>query len=171
MSSGVMSIQYGVEHRLEPAYVRISYLGTAGSLLISTPLLVAALALTHRFAPIEEWAKFALWGLLIAKLLFNVIKGYYWPRLVYRYARYMVDEDGVQVRTGVLTRVVTSVPRSRVQHVDLAQGVWERRYDLATLVIHTAASGNPETSLRGISRATAEEIRNYLMPQASDDAV
>jgi len=171
LSSEAVVVERGVEHELEPAYVKVAYLTTAGHLLISTPLLVVALGITHLYAPITDTQKYVLWGVLIAKLLFNVIKGYYWPILAYRHARYLVDDDGVQIRSGVLTRVVTSIPRSRVQHVDLAQGVWERRYGLATLVIHTAASANPETSLRGVSRDTAEAIRNYLMPQASDDAV
>ncbi|MBC8088659.1 MAG: PH domain-containing protein [Phycisphaerae bacterium] len=171
LSLEVVGVARGVEHQLEPAYVKVAYLSTAGRLLISTPLLVGALVVTQLFSSLTEMQKFALWGLLVAKLLFNVIKGYYWPRLEYRHARYMLDDDGVQIQRGVLRRIVTSIPRSRVQHVDLAQGVWERRYGLATLVIHTAASGSPETSLRGVSRATAEEIRNYLKPQAFDDAV
>ena len=170
-SPDAVSVPRGVELELEPAYVKVAYLSTAGSLLISTPLLVVGLVFAHLYAPITEVQKYALWGLLIVKLLFNVLKGYYWPKLVYRHARYMVDDDGVQIRTGVLTRIVTSVPRSRVQHVDLAQGIWERRYGLATLVIHTAASTSSATNLRGVTRETAEEIRNYLMPQASDDAV
>lgn len=171
MSHEVIGVARGVEHELEPAYVKVAYLGTAGRLLISTPLLVGVLGVTHLFSSLTETQKFALWVLLIVKLLFNVIKGYYWPKLEYRHARYMVDDDGVQIQRGVLRRVVTSIPRSRVQHVDLAQGVWERRYGLATLVIHTAASASPDTSLRGVSRETAEEIRNYLKPQLSDDAV
>jgi uncharacterized protein len=164
-------LQRGVQHELEPAYVKVAWLTTAGHLLLSTPVLVAALTVMHLFAPIPQWQKTGLWVLLAIKLLFNAVKGYYWPRLEYRHARYMIDDDGLQVRAGVLTRIVTSIPRSRVQHVDLAQGVWERRYGLATLVIHTAASASSATYLKGVSRQTAEEIRNYLMPQAVDDAV
>jgi hypothetical protein len=83
----------------------------------------------------------------------------------------MVDENGVQIRSGVWSRVVTSVPRSRVQHVDLSQGIWERRFGLASLTIHTAASGHSQVELEGVAPETAARIRDYLLPQDANDAV
>lgn len=171
LSVGVLPVVRGVEHELEPAYVKSARYGTAGRLLLSTPVFVAAIALTQQFAPIDESLKLTLWVLLAVKLVFDVAKGYWWPKINYRHARYLVDDDGLRVRNGVLTRTVTSVPRSRVQHVDLAQNVWDRRFGLATLVVHTAASGISAVTLQGISRETAEHIRDFLMPQAADDAV
>jgi membrane protein YdbS with pleckstrin-like domain len=160
----------GVEHQLEPAWIRLQYIRTALALLISTPILVAGLVVALTLSAIPTSLAPALWTLLALKLLFNTVKGYWWPKVRYHHARYMVDENGVQIRSGVLNRVVTSVPRSRVQHVDLSQGIWERRLGLASLTIHTAASGHSEVDLEGIGPATAAQIRDYLLPQDSDDA-
>ncbi len=161
----------GIEHQLEPAWIRLQYIRTAISLIISTPILVAGLLVAVNLSAIPASLAPVLWALLAIKLLFNTVKGYWWPKLRYHHARYMVDENGVQIRSGVLSRVVTSVPRSRVQHVDLSQGIWERRLGLASLTIHTAASGHSQVHLEGVGPAIAARIRDYLLPQDTDDAV
>jgi len=94
-----------------------------------------------------------------------------WPAIEYRYASYRVDADGLEIRRGVFFRSVTNVPRSRVQHTDVAQGPLQRQHGLATLIVHTAGSDSAEVHLPGLPHDTALRIRDHLLPRDADDAV
>jgi len=94
-----------------------------------------------------------------------------WPEISHRHASYTVHEEGVEIRRGVVWRTVISVPRSRVQHTDVAQGPLERRYGLGTLDIYTAGREHAKVNLHGLDHQTAFAIRDHLLPQAEVDAV
>ena len=94
-----------------------------------------------------------------------------WPEREYVRASYTVGEEVIEIRSGVWWRHVTKVPRSRVQHIDVAQGPLQRRYGLATLVIHTAGTEHARVELDGLAHETALALRDHLLPRESSDAV
>jgi len=94
-----------------------------------------------------------------------------WPPLEYRYASYRVDQNGLEIKRGVFFRAVVNVPRSRVQHTDVSQGPLQRRYGLATLVVHTAGTSSAEVHLSGLTHEIALSIRDHLLPRNTEDAV
>ena len=65
------------------------------------------------------------------------------------------------VRRGRLFRSVVSVPYGRLQYVDVGSGPLERRFDMATVELHTAS---PESGGRipGLPTAEAERLRERL---------
>ncbi len=69
----------------------------------------------------------------------------------------------LEIHRGVWWRKVITVPRSRVQHTDVTQGPLERRYGLATLVIHTAGTHLSTVRLNGLAKGTAESVRDLLI--------
>lgn len=76
-----------------------------------------------------------------------------------------LDDEALHVRRGKTWFKQICVPRSRVQHLDFERGPLERRYGLATLVVHSA--GSHESALRqsGLSLADAEFLRDVLVPK------
>ncbi len=94
-----------------------------------------------------------------------------WPVIAYRYTGYRVDEEGIEIAVGVIWRAVMNVPRSRVQHIDVAQGPLERKHGLGRLVIYTAGTEHSRVELPGLAHATALRIRDRLLPRTGDDAV
>jgi membrane protein YdbS with pleckstrin-like domain len=84
-----------------------------------------------------------------------------------------LDARGLQVRRGRLFHKEVLVPRSRVQHLDLERGPIERRYGLATIVVHTAGSRLQALRQSGLAEADAVALRDALVPDADvdDDAV
>jgi membrane protein YdbS with pleckstrin-like domain len=86
-----------------------------------------------------------------------------WPVRTYRRTTWRVDEEGIEVRRGVLWRHVISVPRERIQHTDVSQGPLERRFGLATLSVHTAGNHEYEIQLSGLSRPLALGVRDSLL--------
>jgi membrane protein YdbS with pleckstrin-like domain len=75
-----------------------------------------------------------------------------------------MDDDGIEIRRGLLFRSIISVPKSRVQHTDVSQGPFERRYGLGTLQIYTAGVTYAQVPLSGLSHQRAIEIRDALLP-------
>jgi membrane protein YdbS with pleckstrin-like domain len=96
---------------------------------------------------------------------------YSWPAVHYRHVSYVLDAEGIEIRSGVWWRQIISVPRSRVQHIDVSQGPMERSYGLGRLVVYTAGTNHSRVELAGLSHAVALALRNYLLPRGSDDAV
>ncbi len=94
-----------------------------------------------------------------------------WPGIDYRYWRYRVDADEIEIWSGVLWRQAVVVPRSRVQHIDVSQGPIERSYGLATLSIHTAGTQYSKVDLPGLDHAVALTIRDALLPKDAEPAV
>lgn len=95
--------------------------------------------------------------------------GLWVARKQYRYTRWKLDADGFALRRGNLWRSETRVPASRVQHLDLKHGPLERRYRLATLVVHTAGTRDSAVSVTGLDEDDAARLRDRLALQIDDD--
>jgi hypothetical protein len=93
--------------------------------------------------------------------------------LAFHYTRWQLDGDALRVRRGRFWRSEVLVPRARVQHLDIERGPIERRFGLATLVVHTAGTRLNAVRQPGFDEAAATRLRDALVPQQRehDDAV
>jgi hypothetical protein len=94
-----------------------------------------------------------------------------WPVLEHRHTAYRVDDDGIEIRKGVVWRRVLNVRRSRIQHTDVSQGPLERNFELATLHVFTAGTEHSEVTLPGLEHGRALRIRDHLLMGGEHDAV
>jgi hypothetical protein len=92
----------------------------------------------------------ALWAVAVA------------PRRRWAAWGWALTPDELHVAHGVWTHVHTVVPLARVQHLDVAQGPLERTFGVARLILHTAGTSHAIVVLPGISRPTAEELRDTI---------
>jgi membrane protein YdbS with pleckstrin-like domain len=81
-----------------------------------------------------------------------------------RYAAwgFRLEQDLLVVRHGVMVRVESTVPYSRVQHVDLTQGLLARRFRLADVVVHTASADGHVVRIPGLRYEDAVAVREEL---------
>jgi len=115
------------------------------------------------------------WGLLAcAVVLAAGAWNYLWyaPR-AYRAMGYRLEERVLMIRRGLWWQTVQLLPLSRIQHVDLTRGPLERRFGLATLVLHTAGTHAAHIPLPGLAVDDAERLRAHLLAagEGEDDAV
>jgi hypothetical protein len=75
---------------------------------------------------------------------------------------YAKTDDELHVAHGVLVHTETSVAFHRVQHIDVAQGPIERMCGVWQLVLNTSGTMNSRIQLPGLSRATAEALRDEI---------
>jgi membrane protein YdbS with pleckstrin-like domain len=92
------------------------------------------------------------------------------PRRRWRAWGWALGPDELHVAHGVWTHVHTIVPLSRVQHIDIAQGPIERAFGVARLVLHTAGTSHAVVVLPGLSRSTAEAVRDSIRSRIREDA-
>ncbi len=112
-------------------------------------------------------------GVLVALLwlVFVGVLGFFcfaWPGLRHRRIAYRLDEAGLQILRGVLWRSHVFVTRSRVQHTNVVEGPLQRRFGVATLVVHTAGTRHSATRLGGVGREEAFRLRDLLMGGSAD---
>jgi membrane protein YdbS with pleckstrin-like domain len=84
------------------------------------------------------------------------------PSRRFRRWGYARTVDELHVAHGVWVHTETSVAFHRVQHIDVAQGPIERLCGVWRLVLNTSGTHNSRIRLPGLSRATAEALRDEI---------
>ena len=145
--------------------------GSISSLIILTPLGLGAFFISKAdlfqmgymwLIPLTAW-------LLMA--LFVLLTQLYAPYCRHAHMRYRIDKERIEIESGWLWRRTVSVPRSRIQYVDLNQGPFERHFELANLDFFTAGTANASVPLKGIEVDRAEALRDLLISKGDSDAV
>ena len=158
----------GLLHELDPASIAVgTIVGWIVACILSAGIAAGLLVLWlsvpwPRPALLAATAGGALACLALAVIAVKL------PPIEHRYVRYRLDQVGLEIRRGILWRAVISVPRSRVQHTDVNQGPIERRFGLATLVVHTAGTQSSSVQLGGLARETAFAIRDELLAATAE---
>ena len=81
------------------------------------------------------------------------------PPVFYRHYRYRMDDDCIEVRSGVIICSHVLVPVERVHQVDVRKGPILRAYGLASVTVTTAGGS---VSLQYLEEAIAEDIAAHL---------
>lgn len=139
------------------------------SIIAAGSLIALGVSLLAEDEPGSQWfLRLVVWAVLVLLATWLALS---WPARAYRHTSYRVDDQGIEIRRGVFWRVVINVPRSRVQHIDVSQGPFERRYGLGMLVIYTAGTDHAKVALAGLEHGRALRIREHLLPSGAGDAV
>ena len=132
--------------------------GVGIGLLVALPVFGLASGITES----------AAWAALAAALPGAAFGAWRGDRM-WRYTAWRLDEAGFTLRRGHLWQRETRVPQSRVQHLDLRRGPLQRRYDLSTVVIHTAGTRQSAVTISGLDAGDAERLRDALARQVDDE--
>ena len=153
-------------HRLDVRKIELDRIvGWIVTTVLSFGWLFVALivALVSDDAP--GWLRLALALLWLPFTAGIAVLSYRWPAVEYRYSRYRIDEQLIEIETGVVWRTSIAVPRSRVQHLDVTQGPLQRRYGLGVLSIYTAGTEHALVALPGLAYEVAQRLRDRLLPR------
>lgn len=137
---------------LDPALLRLRRLETLVLVGVLTVAVAVALGLLVSWPAAVAAAVVGAVGLL---LLLRVVRR--------RYASWgwAEREDDLLLRRGVLVQRTTVVPYGRMQYVDVTAGPLDRRFGLATVVLHTAAVATG-ASIPGLRAEDATRLRDRL---------
>ncbi|MGH9843731.1 MAG: PH domain-containing protein [Blastocatellia bacterium] len=153
-----------IDPRVVPMWRLVDVIGNAVIFIALLALLFIPKVLKFKYWP---WM-FAGWGLLAAAtILFDL----WWRGRDYRAWGYRLAERVLEVRNGVLFQRTRLLPLSRLQHVDIQRGPFERRFGLASLVLHTAGTHAASITIPGLDANEAVRLRDHLVEIGGDDAV
>lgn len=95
---------------------------------------------------------------------------YLFPKIRWQRWRYEVREHEIEVQHGLFIVQRTLIPMVRVQHVDMVQGPFLKRYDLANISISTAATIHTIPALV-VSEADTLRNRISVLARVAEDDV
>ncbi len=93
------------------------------------------------------------------------------PRLKYKNWFFELRDDELYLKRGVLTKIDSTAPYCRIQHIDISQNVVERIFHLSRLVIYTAGTKGADLIIPGLPHYYAQELQNKLKEYTVEDAV
>ncbi len=161
----------GTARRLEPGWIAVSRFGALITWSILGLLAFGVLgivALTGKIPfPLFAILTFALLALVGAVLVLAAL----WPKWEHARAGYRLLPDRIECWNGLVWRRSISVPISRVQYTDVKQGPVQRKYAIATLVVHTAGTLGSDIEFPGLPPDLANEVRDWLVGETGSDAV
>ncbi len=144
--------------RLHPAAIII--LAIRVSRQLALPLMAPAV-----FSLINQGLDAISYGfllLLLGALVLLVVLSAGWGFLYWQRYTYQIIDNELILKQGIIFRKQRSIPRERIQAIDLVEGVLHRVFGLVSVRVQTAGGIGPGFSLLGISRSEADALRQEL---------
>lgn len=161
----------GADRPLESGWIAVARFGSlvAWSILgvvafVALGIVALAVEIPFPLFVVLTFSLLALVGGILALATF-------WPKWEHARAGYRLLPDRIECWHGLVWRRSISVPISRVQYTDVKQGPMQRKYAIATLVVHTAGTLGSDIEFPGLPPALANEVRDWLVGETGSDAV
>jgi putative membrane protein len=87
--------------------------------------------------------------------------------LSWRFTRYRVTHDALELQHGVISRRQRRAPLDRLQAVDIVQPLLARIFGLARLTLEVAGGGDSKIALAYLTETQAVRLRNHLLASAA----
>ncbi|PPF17272.1 MULTISPECIES: PH domain-containing protein [unclassified Rathayibacter] len=144
----------GEWRRVSPRYVAVEIVSAVVSsvLLLAVPVVLMLIGLPWGWIPLAAAAALAVTLLIVA------------PRRARAYG-YLLRQDDLLFRRGIMFQRFVSVPYGRMQLIDVNRGPLARALGLADLRFVTAAAATG-VSIPGLAEQDAEELRDRLVELA-----
>jgi uncharacterized protein len=106
----------------------------------------------------KEWIGWILWGLVGLSVL-GMVWSWISPFFLYKSWRYDINEEFLQMKSGVLNEKHQLVPMTKIQSVASNQGLILRKYGLCSVSVETMGSSH---SIPALPKEEAEKLRNQI---------
>lgn len=106
---------------------------------------------------IPEYTNYFYLGfsILFAFLIFFFIMGF-------SRRKYAIRNKDVSYKSGVFIKKITTVPFSRIQHVEIDEGPLSRLFKLASISVFTAGDSSDDLVIKGLKRKEAYRIKEFI---------
>ena len=79
--------------------------------------------------------------------------------------KYALRDKDLTYKSGVLIKTITTVPFSRIQHVEINEAPISRLFQLASLNVFTAGDSSNDLVIKGIKKEEALKIKEFINQQ------
>lgn len=133
--------------------------------LVFIPLFVG-LILLHQFVFEDEINQYIVFIYVSFLLFFGFIFIYLW--LGFSKRKYALREKDISYKRGLFTKKMTTVPFSRIQHVEIDEKPVSRMFGLSTLSVYTAGDSSDDLEVKGIKKETALQIKEFISSKINE---
>ncbi|WP_418638808.1 PH domain-containing protein [Winogradskyella sp.] len=142
---------------ISKSYLKIILLN---KLALYTGLIGLVFGLKYIIEKKEEF-QLNLWYMLSAVVVFCIFN-FIVSLLAFKKRKYAMREHDVVYAKGLLVHSITTVPISRIQHVEESRSWLARHFGLATLKIFTAGEAGSDLSIKGLPYIEAKQIKEII---------
>ncbi|WP_047546467.1 PH domain-containing protein [Psychroserpens sp. Hel_I_66] len=111
----------------------------------------------------------AIFPFALGFVLFFCIINFVLALLAFKKRKYAIREQDVIYAKGLLVNSITTVPISRIQHIEESRSWLARKFNLSTLKIFTAGESGSDLSIDGLPHEEAKKINDYLSEKVNED--
>lgn len=87
----------------------------------------------------------------------------------FKHKGYAIRTRDLVYKTGWLYKKQITVPFTRIQHVDIKQGILERSYKLSKLNLYTAGGASSDLTIPGINMEDAKRFKSFILGVMESD--
>lgn len=88
--------------------------------------------------------------------------------LMFPLRMYAVRYKDISYKSGLFFRTLTTVPFSRIQHVEIDEGPISRVFKLASISVYTAGDSSDDLIIKGIKREKALQIKEFISTKVNE---
>ncbi|MFT5847473.1 MAG: membrane protein YdbS with pleckstrin-like domain [Psychroserpens sp.] len=108
---------------------------------------------------------FYIVGMVIIGCLLNVVVSL----LAFKKRKYAIRDKDVIYSKGLIVNSITTVPISRIQHIEESRSWLARQLNLATLKIFTAGESGSDLKIDGLPQEEARQINDFLSTRVNEN--
>ena len=86
----------------------------------------------------------------------------------FRKRKYALREKDISYKSGLLVKKLTTVPFSRIQHVETDEKPVSRIFGLSSLSVYTAGDSSDDLVIKGITKETALQIKEFITTKINE---
>lgn len=109
----------------------------------------------------KEEVQLNLWYILSALVVLYIFN-FIISLLAFKKRKYAIREHDVIYSKGLIVHSITTVPISRIQHVEESRSWLARFFGLSTLKIFTAGEAGSDLSIKGLPHLEAKQIKEII---------
>lgn len=127
--------------------------------LIFIPLFIG-LILLDEFTFTEEIAAYTIYIYALFTSFFGLILLF----LIFSFSKrmYVLRDKDISYKDGLFTKKITTVPFSRIQHVEIDEKPISRIFGLASISVFTAGDSSDDLEIKGIKKDKAQQIKEFI---------
>jgi membrane protein YdbS with pleckstrin-like domain len=128
--------------------------------------LFIGLVLLHQFLFLEELKAYIILLYTFFIIIFGFI--FLYLKLGFPMKKYALRERDISYKSGLLIKKITTVPFSRIQHVEIDEKPISRLFGLASLSVYTAGDGSDDLVVKGLKKEVAIQLKEFIITKIDE---
>ncbi len=82
--------------------------------------------------------------------------------------KYTIREEDIIYKSRLITETMVTIPFSRIQHIEIKEGVFPRLFKLTAIYFFTASDSSTDLEIRGITKDKALKIKEFISQKINE---